>query len=253
MSLKTELEDLNLCRAYIEGQLEDQQQHRQPSGAVHWPQPGPAVTVSYQTGAGAHEIARELAGILQSDEPDGSPAWTVFDRQLVEKVLEEHHLPKALSYLISEERRWYIKDVMEELLGLRPPSWVMVPQIAETVLHLAEAGRVILVGRGANFITARTPNVFHVRLIAPLPTRIERIQKQNRLTREKAAKLVKTEDRARDRYARAHFHACIEDDLYYHLVINTDRIPCPEAAQLIADAARHCFQGNARNKQPAEA
>jgi len=250
MSVKTELEDLNLCRAYIEGQLEDQQQHRQPSGAIHWPQPGPAVTVSYQTGAGAHETARELAGILQSDEPDGSPAWTVFDRQLVEKVLEEHHLPKTLSYLISEERRSYIKDVMEELLGLRPPSWVMVPQIAETVLHLAEAGRVILVGRGANFITARTPNVFHVHLIASLPRRIARVQALNQLTKKQAAQLVAGADRGRGRYVKAHFHVSVDDDLHYDLVVNTDRIPCPDAAGLIADAARRYFRGGAEGAKP---
>ena len=57
------------------------------------------------------------AGVLQEDEdePRGSCTWTVFDRQLVEKVLEEHQLPKTLADLISEERRSYIKDVMEEL------------------------------------------------------------------------------------------------------------------------------------------
>ena len=73
-----------------------------------------------------------------------------------------------------EDRRSYIKDVMEELVGLRPPSWVMASQVAETILHLVEAGHVILVGRGASFITARMPNVFHVRLIASLPKRVER-------------------------------------------------------------------------------
>ena len=37
---------------------------------------------------------------------------------------------------------------------------------------------VILVGRGANLITASLPRVFHVRLIAPLPERIERVARQ---------------------------------------------------------------------------
>ena len=240
MSLETELDDLGLCRAYLVTQMEDQ---RQSSTRARWPEPGPAVTIASQTGAGAHEIARQLAGILEKTEYGGKAAWTVFDRQLVEKVLGEHHLPKNLAKYMPEDRRSFIQDVMDELLGLRPPSWVMVPRIAETILHLAEAGHVIMVGRGANFITARMPNVFHVRLVASLPKRTERVQKSNGLTREEAAKFIARTDRGRGRYAKTHFHGHVEDNLLYHLVINTDRILCPAAAQLIADGARKCCEG----------
>jgi cytidylate kinase len=240
MSLETELEDLKLCRAYLESQLEDQP--HSPT-AARWTMSGPAITISFQTGSGAHEIARTLANLLQKNEAEASTAWTVFDRQLVEKVLEEHHLPKTLAKFMPEDRRSFIRDVMEELVGLHPPSWVMVPQVAETVLHLAEAGHVILVGRGASFITARMPNVFHVRLIASLPRRIERVRKLENLSAQAAAKFIAQRDRRSGRYLKTYFHARADDDLLYHLVINTDLLPDPTAAQLIADAARRCFQG----------
>lgn len=217
-------------------------------------QPGPAITISYQTGSGAHEIAARLAEVLQDAEPKGLVPWTVFDRQLVEKVLEEHELPKTLAKFMPEDRRSFIQDVMEELVGLRPPSWVMVPKIAETVLHLADAGHVILVGRGANFITARMPNVFHVRLIASLPKRIERVQKLNGLTSEKATQFVKDEDRSRSRYMKEHFGKSVDDDLSHHLILNTDRIPLADAVQLIGDGARQCFgwSGDEQTWTPAE-
>jgi Cytidylate kinase-like family len=209
---------------------------------------GPAITISQQTGSGAHEIAERLAGLLQSTEPKGNPPWTVFDRNLVEKVLEDHYLPKSLAKFIPEDRRSLIDDVLEDLIGLRPPSWVVVPQIAETVLQLADAGHVILVGRGANFITARLPNVFHVRLVASLPMRIARAQKLNHLTPEEAAKFVARSDRGSERYMKAHFHASIDDGVQYHLVINTDLIPCPTAVQLIADGTRRCIQNAAASQ-----
>lgn len=229
--------ELEVWRSYILSQLEA---GRQPPPADGWP-PGPAVTISYQTGSGVHEIAERLVGLLQEAEPKGTVPWTVFDRQLVEKVLEEHELPKALAKFMPEDRRSFIQDVMEELVGLRPPSWVMVPKIAETVLHLANAGHVILVGRGANFITARMPNVFHVRLIASLPKRIDRVQFMNGLTPEEATKFVKDGDRGRSRYVKEHFHKSVDDDLFYHLTLNTDLIPLADAAQLISDGARRCF------------
>jgi cytidylate kinase len=235
--------DVDRCRAYIYCQLEEQKRPL-PHGGLS--PPGPAVTLSYLTGSGEHTVARRLAGILRAGEPDGAVPWTVFDRQLIEEVLKEHHLPRELARFMPEERRSYIRDTMEELLGLRPPSWVMVPQIAETVLHLADAGHVILVGRGANFITARMPNVFHVRLVASLPRRIARTQKLNCLTRTEAAAWVVRRDRGRGRYLKAHFHAHAGNDLHYHLVINTDRIPCAAAAKLIAKGARRCFQNTAK-------
>jgi hypothetical protein len=228
---------LEQCNSYILRQLKAA---KKPSVIYGLPAPGPAITISYQTGAGAHEIAESLAGLLQAGEQEGSVPWTAFDRHLVEKVLEEHHLPRTLAKFMPEDRRSYIQDVMEELVGLRPPSWAMVPLIAETVLHLVDAGHVILVGRGASFITARMPNVFHVRLIASSPGRIARLQKLNSLNAEEAARFVKS-----------HFHVNVDDDLLYHLAINTDRIPEPGTAQLIADGARICFQSvSAREAKP---
>jgi cytidylate kinase len=243
-------DDANRCHSYIVCQLEEQKKPLAPGRQRPHP---PAITISHQIGSGAHEIAERLAALLQADEPDATVPWTVFDRQLVEKALEEHHLPKALAKYIPEDRRNYIQDVLEEMLGLRPPSWVLEPKIAETVLRLADAGHVILVGRGANFITARLPNVFHVRLIASLPQRIERLQKLNHLTPAAADRLVRDADRAQGRYVKAHFHARPSDDLAYHLIINTDLVSCPDAAQLIAGGARKCFQngGGAGGEQAA--
>ncbi len=250
MNRETEREDLNLCRSYLLAQLEDRQP---PLPGARLAEPGPAVTIAHQTGAGAHEIARRLAAILQQTEPDGRCAWTVFDRQLIERVLEEHHLPKSLARLLTEERRSYIQDVMEELVGLRPPTWVMVPQVAETVLHLVEMGRVIIVGRGASVITARFPNVFHVRLVAPLPRRVETVQRRENLSRKDAERLVLREDRGRQRYVKAYLHGRLDDDLLYDLVLNTDRISCEHAAQLIADGARRFFRRGTPAKLTLEA
>lgn len=211
---------------------------------------GPAVTIAYQTGAGAHEIASRLAQRLQKADSKEDTPWTVFDHHLVEKVLEEHDLPQSFAKFISEDRRSYIQDVMEEFAGIRPPSWVTVPQVAETILHLADSGHVILVGRGANVITTRMPNVFHVNLIAPLSARIDRVRNMMQLTPAESAKLIARSDRGRGQYAKAHFHVCLDNGLLYHLVINTDRIPIPDAVELIADGARVCFQnGDAKVSQ----
>lgn len=209
---------------------------------------GPAVTISHQTGAGAHEIGEKLAAILGQIETRAAPPWTVLDRQLVERALEEHHWPQNLANKMPEDRRSYMDDVLDDLFGLRPPSWVLVPQVVETMVHLAEAGHVVLIGRGASVVTSSLPNVFHVRLVASLATRIERVRAARNLSAEAAASFVEKEDRGRQRYTRANFHVRVEDELLYHMVVNTDRVSFSDAAAVIAEGAARCFRNCAQSQ-----
>lgn len=211
----------------------------------------PAITISQLTGSGAHDIAERTADILQQSETNQTAQWKLFDRELVQKALDEHHLPARLAKYMPEDRRSYMDDILDELFGLRPPSWVLVPQVAETILHQVQQGHVIVVGRGATAIAAKLPGVFHVRLVASLPNRIERISKVVGLTPEEATKYIRKEDRGSRRYAQAYFHTSINDDLLYHLVINTDRIPYGDAAMLIASEARRNFQRDGNVGAPA--
>jgi cytidylate kinase len=165
-------------------------------------------------------------------------------------VLEEHHLPKTLAKFMREDRRSYLEDVLDEMVGLRPPSWELIPKVIQTVRHLADAGHVILVGRGASLATGGMPNVFHVRLIASLPKRIERVQELENLSLKAAARFIDRTDRGRARYAKAYFHTSVDDDLQYHLVVNTDLVPPPKAAELIASAARTCSESFAGIEEP---
>ena len=203
---------------------------------------GPAVTISHQTGAGAHEVAERLPGILPEGELNAIRPWTVLDRQLVELALKEHHLPAQLAKKMPEDKRSYVDDILDDLFGLRPPSWILVPQVVETMRRLAETGHVILIGRGATIVTARLPNVFHVRLVASLATRVRRIQATRDLSAAEAMRFVDKEDRGRQRYVRANFHVRLEDVSLYHLVINTDHVPFEDAAALIAEGARRFFR-----------
>ena len=194
------------------------------------------MTISRQTGSGAHIVAEKLAANLQAHTPKDACPWTVFDRNLVEKVLEDHNLPQRLARFMPEDKVSEIADTMDELFGLHPPSWTLIRQTADTILRLEELGTVIVIGRGATVITSKLDHVFHVRLVGSLEKRIAHIQELHRLNKEAALDLIRREDRGRQRYLKEHFKADIDDPLLYHLVINTDLVPYEKAAQIIADA-----------------
>jgi len=218
-------------RKFIAAQL-------QPPSASTYParERAPTITVSREAGAGGHSVAEALVEILRGRAEEGTPPWTLFDGDLVEKVLEDHDLPKALAAAMPEDRVAGISDTMDELFGLRPSSWTLVMKTADTILHLAALGNVVVVGRGANIITRRLDQAFHVRLVASFDERVARIREREQLGDQAAERFVRRTDDGRRRYVKKYYGEDIEDPLLYHVVINTDRVSVFEAARMIADA-----------------
>lgn len=194
------------------------------------------VTISRQAGAGGHAVAEELIAQLQRRATASSRPWTIFDRNLVEQVLKDHDLPGRLAKFMPEDRIAEMSDTIDELFGLRPSSWVLVRKTADTILHLAELGNVVVIGRGANIITRRLDTAFHVRLVGSLTTRIEHVRSYKHLSLQAATEYVHDEELGRGRYVKKYFAADIDDPLLYHLVINTDLVAYAEAARMIAEA-----------------
>ena len=232
------------CKSFINSEW-------QSSGAVVAPsinrEPKLAVTISRQTGCGAHVVGEKLSEFLQAHGPDPDSPWTVFDHNLVEKVLEDHNLPRRLARFMPEVPISGITDTIDDLFGLHPPFWTLVHKTADTILHLAERGNVIIIGRGANLVTRKLRHTFHVRLVGSLEKRVEHIQQLKGVSKEAALKFICEEDRGRERYFRRYFGKHLDDPLLYHLVLNTDLVPYEDTARLIGEAALNHLQ-----RQPAE-
>lgn len=201
----------------------------------------PALTISREIGAGAPEIADGLLKAFRETDDPARESWEVFDQQLIERALQEQLWPKKLADSIMEEKRFFIDEVVDDMLSLRPPSWVLMPQVIQTTLNLAMSGHVILVGHGATIVTAELPNVFHVRLAGSVPKRIERVQERRGLTHEAAADLVKTGDHKREKFLKAHFRTRPDRELLYDVTVNTDRVSINDAVVIIFEAARRFF------------
>ena len=155
-----------------------------------------AVTISRQAGCGAVAVAEKLARHLQEHSPASRRAWTVFDRDLMDKVLEDHNLPAHLAKFLPEDRVSQSGRHAGGSVPAYPPSQTVIRQTTETILKLAELGNVILIGRGGNIVTAKLPNVFHVRLVAPLEDRIEYSPQILRDDQSRGAQVLPAEDQA---------------------------------------------------------
>jgi len=167
--------------------------------------PQPFITISRQYGARGRSLAAALAERLNAIDPGEQP-WTVWDRELVEKVVVERHISPHVIEAMEVPRHGWLYDIFTNLSSGEPGSHLgdreVFRKVAATARALAVTGRVILVGRGGVYATSDLPTGIHVRLIAPLDSRIAFMTGELKLSPRQAAAEVKRMDEFRDAFHR---------------------------------------------------
>ncbi len=195
----------------------------------------PFVTISRESGAYGTTIADMLAEHLREHERRREAPWAVFDKELIQKVIEEHKFPVIFERYFVESSAPLIEDILAELFGLHPPQETLVRRMSETILQLTTLGYVILVGRGANIITRKLPSGVHVRLVGSLEKRVAHMKEYLNLPENQAREFVMKEDHDRQAYIKRYFQKDISDVSLYDLIINTDTVSLQDAAMIIGD------------------
>ena len=216
------------CHSYIESHVKRAEaEGKEPAR--------PAITISRQTGAGAITLGDRLALQLNKRAGGAETEWAVFDKNLVERVLEDHDLPARLEKYMPEDKPGAVADAIADILGMHPPDWKLIEHTQATIYRLAKMGYCILVGRGANVVTHDLPSVLHLRLTGSLAKRVARCMDFYAVDEDKARDFIKKTDRARRRYLMAYYDREIDDPSNYDMVINVDRFTTDALVELIAN------------------
>ncbi len=203
--------------------------------------PGPVITISRQTGIGAAIICEKLVEIFNQHAIEYYNDWTYFDKELINKVIEEHQLPEHFSKYLDNESPAILDSWFGEILGITPSKLALLNKTKKTILHLSEFGNVIIVGRGANIILANHPKAFHIRLVASQNYRIGNAMNLYNLSKKDATEFVVKEDQERKNFILKFFHKDINDNLLYHVTINTELINSDEVALMIGNCMMRKF------------
>ena len=172
-----------------------------------------AVTISREYGSGGGEIAARLAQQLE---------WQLVDHQIVAEAARELETHESVVQAHDE----HVAGVLSRLFGWPFPTTSQDTQAYHEKLHhlvesAANAGHVVIVGRGGQVLLANRRDVLHVRVVAPLEQRVAYVVHREGLDTDAARKRVQEKDRARARYAQTQFHSQSDDPHLYDLVINT--------------------------------
>ena len=234
------------ARLYIEKHYNESEEARRYKRRL---KPGPIITISRETGIGASLICEKLTEYFNKVATPHYDDWTFFDKDLMEKVMEDHHLPEHFRKFLEEEKPGKMDSWLSEMLGISPSKLLLLHKTSQTILKLAEFGNVVFVEHGANFITSIFENTFHIRLVASQEYRIENAMRLYNVDRKKAADFIKMEDEERKNYIWKYFHKDIEDPLNYHAVINTNFLKPEEIANLIGHCVIRRFPWHFMSKQ----
>ncbi len=179
------------------------------------------ITISREFGSLGTDIAKKL------------------QEELTFAYMDKSHLEERLvrDYGIPEEN-------FEKYDERKPHFWDIFSSDKDRYLHFmktamfdfARDGNCIIIGRGGQVLLQDIPGALHVRVVAPLPVRVERIKQQYHYDEKLAEQFIRHSDHDRGGFHKFFFHIDWEDSDLYDLLVNTRRFTVIDAVTLIKDS-----------------
>ena len=170
------------------------------------------LTISREYGSGGREIGRAVASQLGYTYEDrvtllaalraADPSWERFGDEY------DEHKPS-----LWERFDWSYRGYAALL--------------QRHLLEAAAADRVVIVGRGGAYLLAGVPTALHVRIVAPLAARIERIMRREHADHDSVRALIDRIDRERAGFIRAIYHRPWDDPAGYEMTCDTSLLDQP--------------------------
>jgi cytidylate kinase len=152
-------------------------------------------------------------------------------------------LSSSLIDTLTGKARNKLTDLIQTSFSSFPPQVAVHKKLVETILMLAMNGNAIIVGRGGNMVTKarKVEGGFHVRLVASLDKRAEKIAGVMNITKLEATKVIKEKTKLREEYMKEFFKMDISDPHHYDLIINDGTFNVEHSALMIIQGMK--FRG----------
>jgi cytidylate kinase len=194
------------------------------------------ITISREFGAGASELGTLLGVRL---------GWRVLDADIPLAVAKRFGVvPDSLEQWDEHAPGLFEKIGKSFMLG--SPDFVIDPDVAarpepreiaeatrQVLLEASATPPLIVVGHGAQVIFRDRPHTLHLRLVAPIAARVQRIVARRSLAEKEATATALRVDNERAHYVKEYLGYDVRDPLLYALQINTGTVTMTEALALV--------------------
>lgn len=210
------------------------------------------ITISRQFGSGGDVIAAQVCEQL---------GYRYFDKEMMIEAAANVGLCENEVVDFTEDR-YKVQDFISRLLRARPRTIkeVLVREeqhglietltlrelneedclalVRYTIERVYDENNIVILGRGGQAILKNKPNVVHVRIFAPLETRIQRLRARGMSGISEIKNTIRDSDRASAEYLKRFFDIQWDDPEHYHLILNIGLLDTDTAAATIIAAAR---------------
>ena len=187
----------NLLIKYFEARIKNDTEKKEP---------GPVITISREYGCPSKVLAGILADRLNAMEHAGHSephSWRWIGRELLEEAAKELKVdPRHINHVFDYHERTLIDDILAATKkdGTYKSDHAIKKTIGKVVRTLGERGHIIIVGRAGVAINRDIHNSLHIRLMAPIEWRIDRIVATQKLSRDESIEMMNTKDANRKRF-----------------------------------------------------
>lgn len=190
---------------------------------------GLTVAVSREAGARGTTLARKVGELL---------GWQVFDQDLLDYLqMNDGEREQLLADIPASARAWADAHLARLQQAGRIDADGNTARLYHLLFAVAARGDAVLVGRAAGHLLP-VESTLHVRVVAPLDTRVAYLAQTLRMTRDEAAAEVQRRDAGRAEFVSRTGFLDAADLSGYDLVVNPVRLGLEAAAQLVGWAVR---------------
>lgn len=171
-----------------------------------------------------HRLSDRLARFLQS----------LLERSAVAGASGEPFYGPGVESLVARDYREAVQEPITAAQQVEDQQFIEATRTA--IIDLAQADRVVIIGRGSNIILKDWPGVLHVGLVAPMEHCIRTIMEREHMEAREAERYAIEMEKAREAFFRKFFKASPHDASLYHLVLNMGRLTVAQAVEIVVTA-----------------
>ena len=191
------------------------------------------ITINRELGSGGRTVGRKLAEKLGVE---------YFDKAVINALQERYNLSvEQIEHLKGQETGWW--EELKRKMTFSESEYELNQTNIETedvfraetqiLKALAKDRSCVIAGRTAFYMFREHPNHLSILIQASMLNRMERVAREQNMTKEQARLVIDKVDKMRENYVKEFTGTSRYDARNYHLVINMDDISEDAAVELI--------------------
>lgn len=191
------------------------------------------ITINRELGSGGRTVGRKLAEKLGVE---------YFDKAVINALQERYNLSvEQIEHLKGQETGWWeefkrkmtFSESEYELNQTNIEAEDVFRAETQILKALAKDQSCVIAGRTAFYMFREHPNHLSILIQASMLNRMERVAREQNMTKEQARLVIDKVDKMRENYVKEFTGTSRYDARNYHLVINMDDISEDAAVELI--------------------